>query len=715
MSDDQMFLGRTMDVKNVLMSNYLPYAKGSIISRAIVQLDGFKPVQRRTLYAMYEMGLGKKNAARAKSVKVIGKTMGEYHPHGDSSIYEAIVLMTKDREGLNLPYIDSNGSFGKVYSTMQYSASRYTEVKLEQIANEIFDCIDEDAVDFVPTFDNGTEEPAMLPVKFANILVNPNKGIAVGMGSNIPSFDLASVCTATQEYIKGNVKTPEELMMILGVPEFSTGGFVHADRASLIKLAETGRGTFRVSGHATIYSDSIVIDEVPYGSTCEGIKDAIIERVKGGALTGVAQVYNEIGLKGMLMTVKLKRNVDPMEVYNELRRTTPLMNTITFDTKVIINNRCETLGLLELLSKWVEFRVDTIRRIYRHRIDSCLEREHQQEVWDKIINDLDTVVGIILKNNLREARELLMEKYKLDDIQADYLLSLRLSSITKDRAEKGMRELEELRKKIKELQDVESSDKKIYDIIIEDQQRIKETYGRSRRTRMANLLSESELKKEEPKISDAPVTIVITESMNVKRLAGLRGLTDFELPENEKELLRVNMKNDDYLLVFHRDGTVYKILANNIDSTRGGFRENLCTVLGIANTSDILWIDAAGDYSGYFNLVYANGRGYRAYYSKAQGKRMKYKGVYPPCEPGEGWTTRHDKFFMVTRRRKAAYCSLEFLGLVTKRSAFKVARVSPNDSILGLTPYDMVPDKDAIDLSKYNKGYTVKIGEDKLW
>ncbi|MBO5388369.1 MAG: topoisomerase IV, partial [Lachnospiraceae bacterium] len=382
-----------MEISKLLLSNYLPYAKSTIISRAIPSIDGLKPVQRRLLYTMYKLGL--LTGDRSKSQKINGATMS-IHPHGDSSIYETMVLMSSGYEGMNVPYVDSKGSFGKVYSRdLKYSAPRYTEAKLAKICNEIFDGIHENAVEFIPNFDDTETEPSLLPVKFPSILVNTSSGVAVGTSSSIPSFSLKNVCLATQGILNDTIKTPGELAKVLGAPEFTTGGFLHADEASLEKLCATGKGSFTISGHVEVYSNQIIIDEIPYTTTAEDVMDAIDEHMKNNELKGVKNVRDEIGLEGLRIVIEIKSGYNSREVLQELCRVTPLRHKISFKTRVIVADRCRDLNLLEVLQTWVEFRQECIKRVYQFRLDKDTVKEHLLATWEKIKHDIPGVVQMI--------------------------------------------------------------------------------------------------------------------------------------------------------------------------------------------------------------------------------------------------------------------------------------------------------------------------------
>lgn len=702
-----------MDIKNVLLANYLPYAKGTIIGRAIPSIDGLKPAQRRILYTMYKMGLV--NGGKIKSSNIVGQTM-KVHPHGDMAIYETMVRMATGNESLNVPYVESKGNFGKVYSDeLAFAAPRYTEAKLAPICKEIFDGIDEDAVDLTDNFDSTMLEPTLLPVKFPSILVNPSNGIAVGMSSSIPSFSLNNVCNATIGMLKGTVNNAEELMEILGVPEYTTGGYIHASKADLTKLGETGKGSFVMSGTVTTYPDKIVINEIPYRTTAEAIVSAVEEHVKSGELKEVSDVSDEIDLKGFRLVVMLKNRSNPQVVLKKLCRLTPLRMSINFNTRVIIGDRCEEIGLYTLLTKWIEFRAASISRIYNYRRNNAAKDEHLLCAWEKIKLDIRDVAQLIASKDETNAKKALMEFYKLDEEQAEYILDMKIKMFTQDNLNKKLNELNNKRNLIAECDVILNSDNEKYKIIVNDLTRIIKNYGKDNKTHQAEPIVEVETPTEEDKVDDSIVTVILTKSGFLKRLVSLRDITSYVLPDGEEEASRWAVKNSEDILVFTYDGTVHKILVNSIDAGRGPLKDEVYKVIGLTNKNQIMFIDTSGDYTKYFNLVYPNGRGTRVYYNKASGNRKKYKSLYDACEPGKVWITFADKFFMITAKKKAAFCNLELMGLLSNRVAFKVARVNSGDVIWGLQPLDKVPDISTIDIDRYKKDYTVCINDDILW
>ena len=706
-----------MKLESLLLTNYMPYAKATIVSRAIPAIDGLKPVQRRSLYIMKDMHLD--GTENAKCLRINGQVV-RLHPHGDSSIYDAIVLMSTGYDGLNVPYVRSKGSFGKVYSRdLMQAFPRYTEARLEPICDELFDGLKENAVDMVDNFDGSEKEPTLLPVKFPNILVNTNSGVAVGFSSNIPSFSLKNVCTATKEVIQGKIKTPKDLSLVLGVPEFTTGGYVHANEEMLEKLCETGRGSFIISGQVERYSNKIIINEIPYNTTAEDIMDAIADRIKDGTIKGIKNVFDEIGLEGLRLVIEIKNGYTSSEVLNQLRRLTPLRTSISFRTRVIIDNRCKEIGIFDLLNTWIDFRRNTIKRIYEFRLGKYSDREHLLSTWEKIKGNVQAVAQLITSNTEEVAKALLMKNYGLDEEQVEYLLEMKVRSLTNDRANRSLKELAEVRENIANVKKVVSDDKEKDRIIIQDMDNIIAKYAKDNKTNKADALTEEDFKAPEVKISEETVTVLLTRSGYTKRLVSISELNNITTDNKyygEDIIRRWVIKNNEHILVFDRFGTVHKLLVDNIDSSRGGLKEMLYQKAGIEKPEDMIWADSCGDYTGYFNLVFPNGRGTRVHYSRAIGKRTQYTGLYDEVAPRRYWITQEDKFFMVTSRNKASYCDLSLLGVVVRnRSAFKVARVASGDYFTRLVNWKDVPYQHMINLDKYNKDYTVSIGTDRLF
>lgn len=702
-----------MNISSVLMANYLPYAKGIIIGRAIPAIDGLKPANRRILYTMYNMKL--LNGAKTKSTNIVGATM-KYHPHGDMSLYDTLVRMTTGNESLNVPYVESKGNLGKVYSRdLAYAASRYTEAKLTPICEELFDGIDEDAVDLVDNYDNTLKEPAILPTKFPNILANPSNGIAVGVGSSIPSFGLSNLCNSVIGILKNEIHNPHELLDVLGIPQFTTGGNIHITRADMEKLLETGYGQVLMTGLATTYPDHIVINELPYKVTSEAVSEAIEEKVKSGELKEIASTSDETDLNGFRLVIHLKRGANARDVLKKLHRLTPLRSSVTFHTRVIIDGECREIGIYDLLNEWIKSRRESIVRVYKFRYNKYKDKEYLLRSWEAIKDDIREVAEAIARNGEEKAKIFLMGKFNLDEAQANYLLDMRIREFTVDRLAKRLSELEETRNSMKKCISIIGSEAEQNKIIISDQERIIKKYGAPNKTRLLAPIDLESEKSESTKsvIDDSPCIVVLTKNYNVKRLDSLNKIGKFVADEGDEEIARFGMKNNEHLLVFTYSGTVYKVLANSIDASGGKMKDNIAELAGI-NKKEIMFVDACGDYSKHFNVIYPNGKGTIINYAGFKGKRSSYKSLFEASKPGALWWTFEDAFFLITKRRKAAYCNLSLLGGRHKAS-FKVARIASNDDVFGIQNVSNVPDMSEIDLEKYNRDYPVLIKEDNLW
>lgn len=702
-----------MYLDQAIIKQYMEYAKASIVGRAIVGIDGLKPVQRRIIYTMSKMNLlGEDNA---KCHRIVGQVM-VYHPNGDSSIYEALTLMTQHYEGLNSPYITGKGNFGKRYSRdMKPAASRYSEARLSPICKELVDGLGDDAVDMVDNFDGTEKEPALLPVKFPTILVNSNAGIAVGVSSDIPSYSLTNVCTATKGMLDGTVDNEEKLADALGAPEFPTGGHFHTSRETLVRMCKTGRGSFTMTGDLQKYPDRIVITQLPFNTTVEDFYDALVDGVKERRINGVKDADKMIDKDGMSIIIQLKNGYKSNDVIMELLRYTPLRKKISFRTRVIIDDRCEEIGIYELLQKWIDFRRNCIGRVASHKYAVESKEAHLLETWEKIIGSIKEVVMMIASSTTDEAIMTLQSKYGLDELQCDYIMDMRIKSITTDKAKKSIENLAKIRENLKRYQEIINNVHERDLIIINDMNNIISKYGTANKTIKADEITEEQLEVPKVQVSDDVVAVVLTENGFLKRVTGLNNLTSKLEYEGDKEFRKWLMKNNEYLLVFDRFGTVHKILVDSIDMSRGALKDKITTLANIENLSDMIYIDACGDYSKYFNLIYPNGKGERITYDCAAGSRKQYKSVYDAVEPNRYFTTTENKFFLVTVRNKAAYCDLTNLGKLSNRKAFKVARLSPGDAYNRLVLYKDVPNPGLISLERYNKDYTVSIGNDILW
>lgn len=706
---------REEGLSNVLLENYLPYAKSTIVDRAIPFIDGFKPVQRRVLFSMYNNGLLK--GKYMKSTRIVGDTMGKYHPHGDSSIYGTLVMMTNKIENCNAPLIDGHGNFGKRWSAVGPAQPRYTEAKLTPLAAELFDGINENAVDMVDNYDNTLKEPALLPTKFPNILINNDSGVAVGISSYIPTFSLRNVCTAVRGILNGTVKTDEDLAHALGVPEFPCGGHVHISDADLVALIKNGFGSIKVTGDYEVYPNKIVITSLPYGVTAEDFLGAIDEAMQTGTkLQGIKEYSNEIGINGLRLVINIRNGYEAQEVLRELFVFTPLKTTISFRTNVIINNKPEELSIRGLIDSWVDFRQNCIKRTYEYRLVSVKENVHKSKAWEKIYDHIKEVVNMIASHNNDDAKLLLMGNYDLDEIQADYILDLKIRTITKDRAKKEIDKLHEAEAKEAGMEAIISDVKNRYKVIYDELGEISDKYGSDAKTDQKEAFTEESLKPAKHVPNNDMVTVVITKNGFIKRLTEDKyALGETYVARNgDYEVKKFYLRNNQYLLVFDIHSICHKILVESIDTGRSNPTQSLLKTVGLTDFKEILYIDGDHDFSYHFNIIFTNGKGSQVRYNIAKGNRAQYKCKYGELTPGTYMMTLEDKFFVKTNSDKAAYINVtpeDSYGLL---ESFRIARPYKNDMFVKLIPISKVPHIDIIDFNKYTKGYPVRIGDDLL-
>lgn len=706
---------REQDLTSFLLGNYLPYAKSTIVERAIPFIDGLKPVQRRVLYSMYSLGLI--NGKNMKSARIVGDTMGKYHPHGDSSIYGTLVLMTDKYEGLNVPYITGHGSFGKKWTDIGPASMRYTEAKLAPICKELVDGLNENAVDMIPNYDNSLKEPVLLPVKFPNVIVNNDSGVAVGISSYIPTFSLKNACSAVQAILTGKATKASDLVDVLGVPEFPSGGHVHTNDKELATLCEKGHGTFKITGDVEVYSNCLIITQLPYGVTSESFMESIKTAMQEGKkLQGIKDVHDEIGIHGLRIVLPIRSGYKSRDVLRELLMYTPFKTKISFRSRVIIDNKPVELGVYELLNKWIDFRQGCIKRVNEYRLVSIEHDEFLASAWEKIYDHITEVVAMISSHKYDDAKALLMKEYGLAEEQATYLLELKLKVITRDRAAKEIEKLEKLREQEKDVKETINSIDKRYRIICDEQQYIIDKYATANKTVKAPELDDEELKPQKYVPSDELAVVVYTANGYLKRFTSgkyMQGET-YTADNGDEEILRWYVKNNEYMLAFDRFGYVHKILVDDIEQSRGVPKDLLARRIGVENTSDVIYLDAAGDYTKHFNIIYLDGKGVQVRYDVAEGKRSKYKCRYPEVAPGKFFLTLTDKFFLVTQTKKAVLCNIDTSEVYGSVGSFRAGRAYKADAFVRLLPFSGVPYPDKVDFSKYMKGYAVKIGDDLL-
>ncbi|MGN0585280.1 MAG: DNA gyrase subunit A, partial [Ruminococcus sp.] len=529
-------------ITETLEKNYMPYAMSVIISRALPEIDGFKPSHRKLLYTMYKMGL--LNGPRTKSANVVGQTM-RLNPHGDSAIYETMVRLARGNEALLHPYVDSKGNFGKAYSRdMAYAASRYTEVKLEPICNELFRDIDKETVDFVPNYDNTMTEPTLFPATYPSVLVNANVGIAVSMASSVCPFNLSEVCETTIALMKD----PEhDILTTLKGPDFPGGGFLLMDETELRKVVETGKGSFKVRAKWNYDKQGgcIEITEIPYSTTIEAVIDKIIENIKNGKLREISYVRDETDRGGLKIAVDLKRGSDPEKVMQKLFKLTPLMDSYSCNFNILIGGTPKVMGVREILTEWISFREECVKRRVYFDLNKKREKLHLLEGLEKILIDIDKAIKIV-----RETEEEinvvpnLMTGFGIDEIQAEYVAEIKLRHLNREYILNRTKEIDSLREEIADMEETLNSPKKIRAIIAKELKDVAKKYGQPRRTLFFHADEISDIDTE-AEVADDPMNVFITESGYFKKItpASFRMNAEHKLKENDEVVRHVETTN----------------------------------------------------------------------------------------------------------------------------------------------------------------------------
>ncbi len=624
-------------ITDTLEQNYMPYAMSVIMSRAIPEIDGFKPSHRKLLYTMYKMGL--LTGARTKSANIVGATM-KLNPHGDAAIYDTMVRLARGNESLLHPYVDSKGNFGKAYSSdMECAAPRYTEAKLDPLAGELFCDIDRDTVDFADNYDASMKEPTLLPVTFPSILVNNNLGIAVGMASQICSFNLREVC----ETAIALMEDPEhDLLSTLKAPDFPGGGRLVYRPEEMRRIYETGRGGFRVRSVYTYDKDNHCIDvtEIPYTTTLEAIIAKVTELVKAGKLREISDIRNETGLDGLKITIDLKRGTDPDKLMSRLFALTPLEDTFSCNFNVLIAGVPRVLGVRELLEEWTAFRMECVRRRVYFDLSRARERQHLLKGLQKILLDIDKAVAIV--RSTEEESEVvpnLMIGFGIDQIQAEYVAEIKLRHLNREYILKRTADLEKLEHDIADMEDILKSAARIRRIIVAELREVAAKYGRPRRTQLlfADDLPEEEAPEEES-VPDYPCTLFYTAEGYFKKIQpnSLRMSSEQKLKEGDRIVQTVESSNARELLFFTDKATVYKARVSDFSDTKASvLGDYVPSKLGFEEGEQPFAMIVTGDYSGYLLFFYENGKVAKvemsAYATKTNRRRLI--GAYADKSP----------------------------------------------------------------------------------
>ena len=629
-----------------LESNYMPYAMSVIVSRAIPEIDGFKPSHRKLLYTMYEMGLLTK--PRTKSANIVGQTM-KLNPHGDVAIYETMVRLARGNETLLHPFVDSKGNFGKVYSRdMAYAASRYTEAKLEPICQELFRDIDADTVDFVDNYDGSMQEPVLLPTTFPNVLVSANMGIAVGMASNICSFNLAEVCRTTIALIKN---PDADLLDTLPAPDFPTGGEILYDPAQMLQIYQTGRGSFRLRAKWRYVKEGNMIEiyEIPYTTATEIILDKVAELIKANKVREISDMRDETDLNGLKLTIDLKRGADPDKLMQKLFKTTTLQDAFGCNFNILIAGMPRVMGVREILQEWTAWRTECVRRRLYFQMNKKKDKLHLLKGLGRILLDIDKAIAIIRETELdAEVVPNLMIGFGIDEIQANFVAEIKLRNINKEYILKKLEETSELEKEIAELDALLKSERKLRDVIVKELRAVADKYGKERMTTL--VYDHEDAPDEEPDVPDYPVTVFVSREGYFKKITpqSLRMASEQKFKEGDGLLFSQETSNNQELLVFTDKCQVYKCrLSDFEDSKASVLGEYLAGKLGFDEGESFLTAVLPGDYQGKILFVFENGKAAKValagYETKTNRKRLTgaysdkspIRAILPLCEDAQ--------------------------------------------------------------------------------
>ena len=631
------------NIIDTLEINYMPYAMSVIMSRAIPEIDGFKPSHRKLLYTMYKMGL--LNGATVKSANIVGRTM-QLNPHGDAAIYETMIRLARGNESLLHPYIESKGNFGKSYSkNMQYAASRYTEAKLAPIAAELFRDIDKDTVDFVPNYDNSMQEPTLFPVTFPSVLVNANMGIAVGMASNICSFNLGEICNTTVELIKD---PDADIMETLKAPDFIGGGQIIYDEALMREIYRTGRGSFKLRAKYNYDKSSNCIDiyEIPATTTSEAIIDKIIDLAKAGKVKEISDIRDETDKKGLKITIDLKRGTDPDKLMKKLFKSTPLEDSFGCNFNVLIAGTPRVLGVRELLLEWIAFRTQCVNRRVYFDLSKAKDKLHLLEGLQKILLDIDKAIKIIRSTD--EEQEVvpnLMIGFGIDKIQAEYVAEIKLRHLNREYILKRTADIEQLRKDIEDMEDILSSKSRVKKIIIAELKEVAEKYDKPRRTEI--IFADVEEDDEEiEEIPDYPVTLFFTKEGYFKKITpqSLRMSGEQKLKEGDEIVQTVEASNNTDLLFFTDKCQVYKAKAADFSDTKASvLGEFVASALQMDKDEAAVYMAVTTDYKGYMLFFFENGKVAKVDMSAYETKTNRKKLIKAYCDKFPIVAIRHIK------------------------------------------------------------------------
>ena len=619
-------------ITETLETNYMPYAMSVIVSRAIPEIDGFKPSHRKLLYTMYNMGL--LNGNTIKSANIVGRTM-QLNPHGDAAIYETMVRLSEGYQALLHPYVQSKGSFGKAYSRdMAYAASRYTEAKLAPIASELFCDIDKDTVDFVDNYDATMKEPVLFPVTYPSVLVNANTGIAVGMASSICPFNLREVCETTIAYIKDEEINVADTLL---APDFPIGGKLLYNREEIEKIYETGRGSFKVRG-VWEYDNSqncIDITEIPPTTTSEAIIEKVIDLVKQKKITEINDIRDETDLNGLKITIDLKRGADHEKLMKKIVKMTPLEDSFSCNFNILIAGSPRVLGVKEIISEWVAFREECVRRRVYFKLSKAKDRLHLLKGLEKILLDIDKAIKIVRETD-EESQVVpnLMIGFGIDETQAEYVAEIKLRHLNREYILKRTADIENLIKEIEDMEAVLKSRSKVMKIIIKELENVADKYGQDRKTEIISADNEADY-KEEIELDTSPVTLFFTKDGYFKKITpqSLRMSGEQKLKDGDEITQVIESDNAADLLFFTNKAQVYKSKTSEFaDSKASILGDYVASKLEFEEAENSVYMVETHDYSGHMVFVFDNGRIARVPLSSYVTKTNRKKLIKAYCE-----------------------------------------------------------------------------------
>lgn len=614
-------------ITDTLETNYMPYAMSVIVSRALPEIDGFKPSHRKLLYTMYNMGLLK--GAKTKSANIVGQTM-KLNPHGDAAIYETMVRLSRGNESLLVPFVESKGNFGKAYSRdMAYAASRYTEAKLEPICEELFRDIDRDTVDFTDNYDATCKEPVLLPVTFPNILTNNTLGIAVGMASSICSFNLAEVCNTTIAILKDENADIKDTLI---APDFAGGGIILYDESDIDGVYNTGRGSIKVRSKWNYVKEDNVIEitEIPPTTTVEAIIDKVADLVKQGKIKEINDVRDETDLNGLKLTFDLKRGQDPEKFMRKLFRSTPLEDNFSANFNILIGGSPKVMGIREILTEWTAYRMGCVKRRLYFDLKGKKDRLHLVKGLEAILLDIDKAVNIV--RNTEEEKDVvpnLMIGFGIDETQAEYVAEIRLRQLNRNYIIKRIDEKEQLEKDIAELEDILKSNTKIKKVIIKELREVAKKYGQPRKSEILYGITAKEDKEEEPRIPAYPVNVFVTKEGYFKKITpqSLRMSGEHKLKQDDEIAMHIETQNNANLIVFTDKMQAYKSkLREFADTKRSAMGEYLPAKLNFDEGENMLKAIVFTEYTGHILFCFDNGKAAKiplaAYETKQNRKKL---------------------------------------------------------------------------------------------